>query len=277
MATIQIISDLHLEEHEDYDRFKIEPRTKYLALLGDIGNVDLQRNKCLGFLREQLCKFRIVFFVPGGEEVYGSSWGKVTEILEEFEQQTRQDGTLFGEFVLLNKRAFQIPKTSTFILGCSLFSSVQYRSDGHPREGLNQPSRIKYWNTSDHHRAHVSDLEWLNEMVASVAEESGHDSGFKIAIFTHWSPSRDERAVDPLFEDESYKCGFSTDLSQEECYLNRGVVLWAFGHTHYNCDFFADRRPDALGVVPPIRILTNQRGYSVEPAVGFDGDKTVEI
>lgn len=277
MTTIQIISDLHLEEDDDYEHFIIEPRTKYLALLGDIGNVATQQDKCLGFLRAQLRKFRIVFFVPGGQEVHGSTWDKVTQILEDFEDDTRQDGSLLGEFVLLDKRVFQIPKTNTFILGCSLFSSLRCTSDDRPMERPSQSLRTKQGNTSDHHRAHLRDLEWLNHTVVSLEEESGHEAAFRMAIFTHWSPSRDERAVDPRFVDESYKCGFSTDLSREECFVNRGVVLWAFGHTHYNCDFRADRGPDAFGVVPPIRLLANQRGYRLEPAVGFDGDKTVDI
>ncbi|KAK3372637.1 hypothetical protein B0H63DRAFT_527469 [Podospora didyma] len=45
-----ILSDLHLESPKAYDIFDIEPKAPYLALLGDIGNVEAHKADFLDFL-----------------------------------------------------------------------------------------------------------------------------------------------------------------------------------------------------------------------------------
>lgn len=50
------------------------------------------------------------------------------------------------------------------------------------------------------------------------------------------------------------------------------VKVWAFGHTHYNCDFEVERG----GEVGRLRIVANQRGYYFAQSEGFDVGKTVE-
>ena len=47
---------------------------------------------------------------------------------------------------------------------------------------------------------------------------------------------------------------FVTDLSQEPCWLSPTVQLWAFGHTHYSCNF----RDEDTGKLT----VANQRGYA---------------
>lgn len=69
---IQIMSDLHLETPKarpTYEEFEIQPQCKYLALLGDIGNIGDQR--LFAFLEEQLTKFEIVFYLLGNHEQFG--------------------------------------------------------------------------------------------------------------------------------------------------------------------------------------------------------------
>ena len=67
--TLQILSDLHLETPHllpMYSDFRVEPRSPYLALLGDIGNANDRR--LFQFLEEQLRRFQIVFYVLGNHE-----------------------------------------------------------------------------------------------------------------------------------------------------------------------------------------------------------------
>ena len=47
-----------------------------------------------------------------------------------------------------------------------------------------------------------------------------------------------------------------TDLRNEECWSNSKVKMWAFGHTHYNCEF-----EDETGK----KVLANQKGYYMMP------------
>jgi len=95
----------------------------------------------------------------------------------------------------------------------------------------------------------------------------------RIIIFTHWSPSKNARAVDPKHATSLITSAFSTDLSEEKCFKSEKVKIWAFGHTHYNCDFIVERKDGAVS----LRLLANQRGYYFAQADGYDGEKTVKI
>ena len=261
---VQILSDLHLEAPKAYDIFEIVPQAPYLALLGDIGNTAAHKDDYLAFLTRQLKQFRAVLLVPGNHEAYGSNWAETLDILRAFEQHVRQDPSL-GDFVLLDRAAFRLPDTNITILGCSLFSAVPAESEAAVGVNLNDFFEILDWDTGAHNEAHERDLAWLN---AQVAAHEGCD----ILIFTHWSPSRDTRAVEPRHANSPITSAFSTELSGEECFKNERVRLWAFGHTHYNCEFTVER-----GTASPLKLLANQRGYYFAQAKGYDGEKTVLI
>ncbi|KAK0635118.1 Metallo-dependent phosphatase-like protein [Bombardia bombarda] len=244
---IQILSDLHLEVGKAYDIFEIEPKAPHLALLGDIGNVAAHKDDFCGFLTRQLRQFRTVIFVPGNHEAYHSSWPKTLDILHAFQRESSapsKDPSL-GEFVLLDR-------------GSHMAVSM----------GLNDFYHIDKWDVDAHNEMHKRDLSWLNMQVAGL---EGSDA--RIAIFSHWSPSLDARAIEPKHAGSSISTAFSTDLSKERCFKSGNVRLWAFGHTHHNCDFVADR-DDGAG---PLRIMANQRGYYFAQSEGFDVGKTVEV
>jgi len=63
--------------------------------------------------------------------------------------------------------------------------------------------------------------------------------------------------------------GFSSDLSGEICWSSVNVRVWAFGHTHFNCDFLEQGSGK--------RVVTNQRGYYFNQSEGFDECKTIEV
>jgi hypothetical protein len=60
-----------------------------------------------------------------------------------------------------------------------------------------------------------------------------------------------------------------TDLSKEPCWISPSVKLWAFGHTHFNCDFIDPETGK--------RVLANQRGCRRSEADGFEPEKVVVI
>lgn len=259
---VQILADLHLETPKAYDIFEITPRAPYLALLGDIGNAASHKDDYLAFLTRQLRQFRAVLLVPGNHEPYHSSWAEMLAILRAFEEEVRGEPSL-GEFVLLDRAAFRLPGTDTTVLGCSLFSAIPPESEMAVSIGLNDFYQIRDWDAGAHNEAHRRDLAWLNAQVAAL-------EGCNIMIFSHWSPSVDARAVDPRHVRNPIGSAFSTELSGEECFRNGRVRLWAFGHTHYNCDFMVERDEAS-----PLRLLANQRGYYFAQAEGFDGEKKV--
>ena len=264
---VQILSDLHLEAPKAYSICEIVPKAPYLALLGDIGNIVSHKDDCLAFITEQLKQFRAVLFVPGNHEAYHSSWPATLETLRTFEADVRKNNSL-GRFVLLDRTSFRLPDTNVVILGCSLFSSIPPKCEMAVSMGLNDFFHTGDWDVKMHNEAHKRDLAWLNAQVAELEQ-----SDVKIMIFSHWSPSLDGRAIDPRHSKSPITTAFSTDLSEEACFKSDKVRVWAFGHTHYNCDFVVERE----GGAGSLRLLANQRGYYFAQAEGFDGEKIVEV
>ena len=264
---VQILSDLHLEVNKGYDVFEITPKAPFLALLGDIGNVAKHKDDFLGFLTRQLEQFQAVFFVPGNHEAYHSSWPETLDILREFEDRVSQNHSL-GAFALLDRSLVRLPGTNTIILGCRLFSHVPPERAAAVSLKLNDFYHTAAWDVAAHNEAHKRDLAWLNEQVAAL-----EGSEANIVIFSHWSPSQAGRAADPRHAGSDITSAFSTDLSGEVCFRSRDVKLWAFGHTHFNCDFVVERG----GGAGPLRLVANQRGYYFSQSEGFDAEKTVKV
>ncbi|PYI31703.1 hypothetical protein BP00DRAFT_168177 [Aspergillus indologenus CBS 114.80] len=262
---IQIISDLHLEAPAAYDIFSITPRAPFLALLGDVGYV--QDEGFFDFLSKQLAAFRVVFLILGNHEPYHSSWTETKAKLESFGGKVRgaSAGEAIGELVVLDQTRYDISPTVT-ILGCTLFSRVAQDQSDNVSFGLNDFYHIRNWSLESHQEAHRADLRWLNEEIDSISQK---EPGRKIVVLTHYCPSISKNVVDPRHENSKLSSGFMTDLSKEICWRCEKVILWAFGHTHFNCDF----RDPGTGK----RVLSNQRGYYFSQSTGFDSEKTVEL
>ncbi|KAK1687648.1 calcineurin-like phosphoesterase [Colletotrichum godetiae] len=263
---VQIVSDLHLEAPKAYDVFEISPHAPTLALLGDIGNIVAHKGECRAFLIRQFQNFRTVLFVPGNHEAYHSSWPETISLLRDFEQEFGQDDSI-GEFVLLDRTAYRVPDSNTVILGCSLFSLVPPESEMQVSMGLNDFFQTSDWDVQAHNNAHNRDVAWLNAQVLEL-----ENSDVEV-ILSHWNPSRDERSIDPRFAQSPITSGFATDLSVQLCFRSKKVKIWAFGHTHYNCDFTVERGGDA----EPLRLIANQRGYYFSQAAGFEREKVIDV
>ncbi|KAK2598055.1 hypothetical protein QQS21_005832 [Conoideocrella luteorostrata] len=266
---IQILSDLHLESPKAYDLYNIPSKAPYLALLGDIGNVVAHKDDILTFLTRHLRQFKAIVFVPGNHEAYHSSWEETITVLRAFEEQVECDSSL-GHFAVLDRGTYRPPGSDTVILGCSLFSYVPDESQMDVEMGLNDFFLIKDWTVADHNNAHRRDLAWLNNEIAKLED---YYNATNIIILTHWSPSQIPGVVDPTHMGSPIASGFSTDLVNERCFTSTKVKVWAFGHTHYNCDISIERESDA-GV---LRLLANQRGYYFAKADGFDVEKTIRL
>ena len=137
-----------------------------------------------------------------------------------------------------------------------------------------------------HHAAHERDLAWLNETVAQLEREmelaeaeAGDDGGAgaggagEIVVLTHWCPTRDARAIRARHADSAVRSAFATELERERCFRSGRVGVWAFGHTHFNCDFRVQRGAGRR----PLRLVTNQRGYYFAQAEGFDAEMVVVV
>lgn len=271
---IQILSDLHLETPTAYDIYTIEPRAPFLTLLGDIGYVKDGEGYFL-FLRRQLQLFQIVFLVLGNHEPYHSSWTETKARVNRFKDEINHDDndlgrTTCGKLVLLDQTRYDISPTLT-VLGCTLFSRIDPAQEERVSFGLNDFYHIRDWTTESHQEAHVADVAWLNNEVTSI---STSEPDRKIIVLTHYCPSTQQSVVDPRHENSPISSGFMTDLSDEECWRCDNVRLWAFGHTHFNCDF----QDTVTGKKnKKKRVVANQRGYYFAQSAGFDSEKVIDL
>ena len=257
------MSDLHLESGSGYDTFMIEPRAPYLALLGDVGNT--RDDKLYKFFETQLRRFQKVFFLLGNHEPYHSSFPKSKERVIAFEKswnETRLSNTTLGEFVFLDQKRYDINPNVT-ILGCTLFSHITSEQKETVSFGLWDFYDIAEWTVEDHTKARHSDLTWLQSQLTTLSKD---DVKRHVFVMTHHSPTIAAEVCDPKHGNSNISSGFASDLVPGTRGLE-GINVWAFGHTHFNCDF----------MMGSMRVCTNQRGYYFKVAEGFDGGMVVSI
>ena len=262
---LQIVSDLHLEAPAAYDTFKVKSdNAEYLALIGDIGHV--QDPGLYEFLSKQLLHFAVVFFVCRNHEPYHSDWPTAINKLNEYCEKTNSERSRdprIGEFVLSNRSRHDISPSVT-ILGCTLFSNFLAEQSDHVSFGLNDFYYIKDWTVKQHCESHNRDIAWIDDQVLAIpnAEPSRN-----IFILTHNSPTIDPRGIDPAHRKGNISSGFSADLTNHKFWHNESIKLWAFGHSHFNCDLDEDGKS----------LFANQRGYYFTQAAGFVEEKVIEL
>lgn len=250
-SAFQIVSDLHLETQPSY-LIPIPQTATNIALLGDIGKI--ADDGLFRFLESLLKKYWNVFYVLGNHEPIGTTCSTAKASLRSFAakmEQLRQRSTI-GRFILLDQTRHDISDDMT-ILGCTLFSRVTEEQASAVGDRLLDFRQIRDWTVEDHNQAHASDLAWLNYQVSDIMNTEPQR---QIVILTHHCPTLDSRAADPNHVDSPVSSGFSSNLSREVCWQSKSVVLWAFGHTHFNCDFVDDHGK---------RVVANQKGYASAP------------
>ncbi|KAJ7575090.1 Ser/Thr protein phosphatase protein [Mycena floridula] len=246
MTSIQVISDVHLEirrSQRTLYEHDIPVNAPHLALLGDIGlTVD---DALFDWLTAQLRRFKIVFFVAGNHEPYKSSLAASTARLKKFAETVESDSKL-GTFIHLDRTRFDLSPTVT-VLGCTLWSALEPENVFHISMALNDFHQISSFEPEIYDKLHLADRAWLNSTVAAMAAEEPER---KVIVFTHHAPTM-EGVADPKFFGGINSSAFSTELTADPCWTSGNVKLWAFGHTHWCCDF----------IKAGVRVLANQRGY----------------
>ncbi|EAU92485.1 Ser/Thr protein phosphatase superfamily protein [Coprinopsis cinerea okayama7 len=267
MTLIQLLSDLHLEVEREADQplytydFPKSPDCDILALLGDIGWT--RDDRLFDWLETQLSRFKRVFFVLGNHEPYVSTLEESEARLEAFAQKSssnHQSDPSKGEFIFLNRKRYDLSPDIT-ILGCTLWSRLNPDDLDILSWSLTDFKRIEGFTPEKYQAAHEQDREWLRNTIESIRKEEGHR---RIVVFTHHAPTI-EGTGDPKFLGGPTNSAFATELTKEE-WWGPPISLWAFGHTHFSCDF------ERGGV----RVVSNQRGYK-EGAKDFEQVKVLSI
>jgi hypothetical protein len=124
------------------------------------------------------------------------------------------------------------------VLGCTLHSLIP------PTSPLtNDFARIEKWTVAQHNSEHQRDLQWLQDTLASIAEEASHRPDTdrpdtRVITATHFSLSFTQKAHPRFQNSESRYCFSSNTLEQFAGWEGaERVSHWTFGHTHYNTVF----------------------------------------
>ncbi|KZO94543.1 Ser/Thr protein phosphatase protein [Calocera viscosa TUFC12733] len=247
---IQLMSDVHLETSQ-YE-FDFPVAAENLALLGDIGNtVD---DALFKWLDVQLKQFERVFFLAGNHEAYRSNLADSRRRLQRYADRN-------DRFIYLNRTRYDMSPTLT-ILGCTLWSALDPKYVSHIYMGLSDFRQISDFGTAAYAKEHRRDLDWL---VKTIQDIRSKEPLRHLVVFTHHTPTFDGTSS-PRYEGSMAGSAFSTELTNK-AWWGAPLVLWAFGHTHYSCDF----------TIKGVRLVSNQKGYFRDRAEGFIEEKVLEL
>ena len=266
----QIISDLHLETplskpaytyFSQPSNFPLEADN--LLLLGDIGLI-ADAAPLLTFLRSLLRRNpRLqIFYVLGNHEFYRMTLENATAKVQTWETTLTKE---FGaRFHVMNRTRIDISPTLT-LLGCTLWSSVPQPAQREVAAALKDfDEKHGIWDRSvlDHNADHAADVSWLNNTIAAIETD---ESEREIIVLTHHCPTTDPRANSKRFPPERpMNSAFRTDVSAEKCWTSPNVKVWAYGHTHFSCQFIASTGDEGQRKL----VVSNQKGYAYEGGKG---------
>jgi predicted phosphohydrolase len=246
---LHVLSDLHLE-------FGITelPTTDadVVVLAGDI-HVGREGRK---WIRRQFPEQHVIY-VLGNHEFYRHSIPELTETLKR--------NTDDSHIHLLENDVVEIDGCT--FLGCTLWTDFRLWPDPEAamlvaQKGISDytvievKSENRVLNPQDTVRLNAHSVAWLNSELAK------RDHARTIVV-THHAPS--PRSIPPLHGGKVLNAAFVCDL--ETLLVGSRIPLWIHGHTHFNVDY----------TIGSTRILSNQRGYPMEPTAGFDPRLVVKV
>ncbi|KAI1412182.1 hypothetical protein F5Y13DRAFT_163824 [Hypoxylon sp. FL1857] len=165
-----------------------------------------------------------------------------------------------GEFVFLDDSRYDFVDEKVTVLGATLFSLPHKLLRPDIDEFYTNVIQAGSWGSQQHFAAHRVSRKWLLHTTSDIEKE---DSGRAVIILTHFCPTREHIAVG-----RAYDYRYTTNLGLLNTIMSRNVKLWAFGSTHYNCDY--------LDMKLHRRFYSNQRGR-IRECAGFKAWKVVEV
>jgi len=190
---------------------------------------------------------------------------KVHAFAQEVEKARAARGGQLGEFILLDKTRYDLSPTLT-ILGCTLWSNIPPPAESIITLTLTDMTQIRGgWDCSKHNAAHRREVSWLADALARIRKHEPHR---RVAVMTHHAPTTPGTSL-PKYERDPNNLvqhAFVTQMAGTVVW-GKPLTTWAFGHTHYSCDFVRDG----------VRVISNQRGYEYARAERgiFDEEKVL--
>ena len=252
---IRYYSDIHLEFGMEYSELAENIGEDVVVLAGDI-HLGI---KGIEWAQKALAD-RQVIYVIGNHEFYGGHWSRT---LTDCRKAAAGSNVTFLE-------NDQVTLSGVTFLGCALWTDFDGWKSGTAdksklQAGLRMNDFRRIWTLGgeepmrtltpdDTIERHAASSAWLE---ASIAASSG-----PTVVVTHHGPSM--LGCQPQYQDDVLTPAF---LNDRHDLIRPPVRAWIFGHTHHSC------RLDINGVP----VLSNQRGYPLEPHPGFDPYAMIEI
>lgn len=212
---IQILSDLHVEFHQDGGRQLIEeyltPKgVDILIIAGDLSTSGLP---FLGSIRAICKKYKDaqVIYVPGNHDFYNGSFAGVLPTYKGLEN-------LYSNLSILYNKAKKIDKY--LFVGSTLWFGVD-------------PEYTKY-------KAYMNDFKYIGKFEDLVFKENKKAKKFlkwhlceDAIVITHHLPSW--RSVPDRFKNSKLNMFYVCDLEKQ--ILEKKPKMWVHGHTHHSCNY----------------------------------------
>lgn len=109
---------------------------------------------------------------------------------------------------------------------------------------------------------HEQDLSWLKSELTSIR---AHEPHRKVVVFSHHAPTL-EGTSRPDLVGGVRESAYASELANTKCW-GPPVNVWAFGHTHWSCDF----------VKGGVRVVSNQRGRASTQSSKFDPNFVIKL
>ena len=250
MTTIQIVSDLHIEQYEDVPNPLdfITPSADILILAGDIGSF-YRIQQLIDFLKALCSYFKIVLYVPGNHEWYTMNDNESLSF-DSLEKRMLTIEKNIKNVYILNRSSVMI--ADICIAGCTLWSKPNCEI---PKYIV----RINDMKTSDYENLHNLDLEYVKNI-----RDYCKKKGIKMIVVSHHPPTF--KALEGVKKRNKFLSLYATNL--DYMLIKEDIDTWICGHVHANFDFLS-----AGGC----RVVGNQKGKIKENVLNFKKDFLITI
>lgn len=255
---IQLLSDLHLDIHDDYPDIP-ETDADLVILAGDISEGLLG----IRWAKEQADRLqKPIIYLTGNHEYYREDGERFDTILKQSVQYHPWLHVLLMDY--LDLRHYRILGTTlwtSFDLGGkgtrimsqwdAWQSMADYRCIGWQGRAI-QPEQTRLW--------HIAQCQWLEDQLKQAKLD-----GMTAIVVTHHAPC--PRSISPRYATSRLTASFASDLSS---LFGQpwSPPYWFHGHTHQITDYVQDST----------RVIANPRGYPEElSSTLFDWEKVIVV
>jgi predicted MPP superfamily phosphohydrolase len=259
MIKLQIVSDIHIEFIKSPSkkwRDIITPNAPYLCILGDLCPLD-EKNRIRKFLKCVCPHFKRVFYVFGNHEFFSENRRKiVTGLSDNFKSWVSEH---VPNLTILDENCVELD--GFIIVGATLWTFIPRKYARKAVDSRNDFRSImvknnRWLTVKDMNRMHKKSVNYIKKCILAA-----RDAMLPVIVLTHHAPLHNGTS-DSEYEIDNTA---STDLSS---LFYPNVKLWAYGHTHYQCDFLFNET----------RVYSNPRGYDEDPCRNvYNPEKVIEV